>query len=75
MNCRVSPEFLRLKKPMETSREFVERALACLRDEHPVLIKLVAAMMDQGITVDSIEAPEIPILEKLIAEANAAAPS
>jgi hypothetical protein len=67
LNCRVDPALLRLRKPGETIREFVERALICMRDNdltphvdgrtvmnYEILVKLIRAFMQSGINVPDI---------------------
>jgi len=67
LNCRVDPVFLALKKQGESNREFIERALICLRDNdltphvdgrtimnYEILVKLIRAFIQSGINVDDI---------------------
>jgi hypothetical protein len=67
LNCRVDPVFLALKKQGESNREFIERALICLRDNdltphidgrtimnYEILVKLIRAFMQSGINVPDI---------------------
>jgi len=76
LNCRVDTALLKLKKDGETNREFVERALICLRDgakkgtedelQYSILLKLIKAFIDKRLVVKTITEQEGDVLVKLI---------
>jgi len=78
LNCRIDPALLALKKPMETNREFVERALACLRDGNStstreklyynILVKMLPVFMENQLTVSTITAEEGEELMRMMKE-------
>lgn len=77
LNCRVDPVLLALRKPGETNREFVERAIARLRDckckgsgnatmEHEILVKLIRAFIDARLDVSTITREEGSLIDKIV---------
>jgi len=75
LNCRVDKVLLKLKKPDETNREFVERALICLRDfkgngeaqvYYNILVKLIKVFVKEGLFVGTITDREAVEIQDII---------